>query len=102
MKVWAQFLTFALFTFCMFSSVSLTGFSQFYSSHFASLCAPGFLHAFIKQRQLVLLMFVKVLSILLLGLVIAFFDVKIGVLHQFIFARFAFLCIFCDCVRLRF
>ena len=81
----------------MFSSVSLTGFSQFYSSHFASLCAPGFLHAFIKQRQLVLLMFVKVLSILLLGLVIAFFDVKIGVLHQFIFARFVFFLHFFNC-----
>ena len=38
--------------------------------------------------------FVKFLSILLPLLVFAFFDIKIGVLHEFIFARFVFLMYF--------
>ena len=46
--------------------------------------------------------FVEFFMILLLGLVIAFFYVKISLLHQFVFAHFTFLCIFYDCVYLRF
>ena len=38
--------------------------------------------------------FVKFFLLLLLGLVIDVFDVKLGVLYQFVFARFAFLMYF--------
>ena len=86
---WPQFLTFACFDFFNFASVPLARFSHF---PFAVLCffLCSVLFDFVK---LISTIFFAVLSkfwlIVLLGLVLAVFDVKVCVLHQFIFAHFA-------------
>ena len=89
----AQFLTFTLFAFRMISLLCLAGFLQFSLSYFACCCDPSFWHTSFWQQQLVLWWLSNFLSFFLLGLVLACFGCKIGLLHQFVFARFGlFVC----------
>ena len=86
-----QFLTFTCFDFFKFASVSLARFSHFPFVVFCFfLCSALF--EFVK---LVSTIFLVVLSkfwlIVLLGLVLAVFGVKVDVLQQFIFAHFTVL-----------
>ena len=100
----SQFLTFALFAFHMISLLGLAGFPQFPLSYFACCCDPGFWHTSFWQQQLVLWWWSSFLSFFLLGLVLACFGCKIGLLHQFVFARFdlfvCFLAVVCACPSL--
>ena len=88
-----QFLTFACFAVCTFTSVSLPGLAQLLLAIFFFLLGSENLIYTLLPKETCFVVIVKVLSILLIWLVFVCFDCKIGLLHQFVFARFdIFLC----------
>ena len=86
---WSQFLTFALFALYKFSLVPLRGFRNF-PDHVLLLFVLQTFSCIDLVTAICFVLFTNFFLILLLGLVLAFFGVKIGVLHQFIIACFAF------------
>ena len=89
----SQFLTFACFAVCTFASVSLPGLARLFLAIFCFLLCSGMIVYTLLAKETCFVVIVKVLLILLIWLVFACFGSKIGLLHQFAFARFdIFLC----------
>ena len=83
-----QSLTFACFAVCTFASVSLPGLAQLFLAIFCFFLCSGILVYTPLAKETCFVVIVKVLSILLIWLVFVCFGRKIGLLHQFVFARF--------------
>ena len=81
---------FSLFVCCRFVNPHFSSFFTIVPWRILLLFCSGFLICILLVTATWFVVFVKFLSILLPRLVLTFFDVKISVLHQFIFAHFAF------------